>query len=92
MPGVLRRVNEILGNHNVDKQISDNKGDVRFANPLYFSFLFLPFPNHTRQTAYLMADISDVKAGDLKEITDNLEALSCESSRQSKDFANVPTE
>ncbi|EFX01407.1 d-3-phosphoglycerate dehydrogenase [Grosmannia clavigera kw1407] len=54
VPGVLRRVNEILGNHNVDKQITDSKGD----------------------TAYLMADISDVKPSDLKEITDNLEALS----------------
>lgn len=54
VPGVLRRVNEILGNHNVDKQISDSKGDI----------------------AYLMADISDVQPSDLKEITDNLEALS----------------
>lgn len=30
VPGVLRRVNEILGNHNVDKQITDNKGDVAY--------------------------------------------------------------
>jgi D-3-phosphoglycerate dehydrogenase len=28
VPGVLRKVNEILGDHNVDKQISDNRGDV----------------------------------------------------------------
>ncbi|KAG9232992.1 D-isomer specific 2-hydroxyacid dehydrogenase [Amylocarpus encephaloides] len=55
VPGVLRKVNEILGDHNVDKQITDNKGDV----------------------AYLMADISDVQTSDLKEISDNLEALSC---------------
>ncbi|KAL2114592.1 hypothetical protein VUR80DRAFT_4575 [Thermomyces stellatus] len=54
VPGVLRRVNGILGNHNVDKQISDSKGD----------------------TAYLMADISDVKTEDLKEILENLDALS----------------
>lgn len=54
IPGVLRRVNEILGNHNVDKQISDSKGD----------------------TAYLMADVSDVKAEDIKEIYDSLGALS----------------
>jgi len=54
VPGVLRKVNEILGNHNVDKQITDNKGDV----------------------AYLMADVSDVKTIDLKEISDGLEALS----------------
>ncbi|TVY25411.1 D-3-phosphoglycerate dehydrogenase [Lachnellula hyalina] len=30
VPGVLRRVNEILGDHNVDKQITDNKGDVAY--------------------------------------------------------------
>lgn len=29
-PGVLRRVNEILADHNVDKQITDNKGDVAY--------------------------------------------------------------
>lgn len=28
VPGVLRKVNGILGDHNVDKQISDSKGDV----------------------------------------------------------------
>lgn len=55
VPGVLKRVNEVLGNFNVEKQITDNKGDV----------------------AYLMADISDVQLSDLKEIWDNLEALSC---------------
>ncbi|TLD25631.1 hypothetical protein PspLS_05780 [Pyricularia sp. CBS 133598] len=54
VPGVLRKVNEILGEHNVDKQISDSKGDV----------------------AYLMADISDVKEGDIKQIHDALESLS----------------
>ncbi|KAI0129273.1 hypothetical protein F4776DRAFT_664665 [Hypoxylon sp. NC0597] len=30
VPGVLRRVNEILGNHNVDKQISDSRGDLAY--------------------------------------------------------------
>ncbi|OAQ63561.1 D-3-phosphoglycerate dehydrogenase 2 [Pochonia chlamydosporia 170] len=54
VPGVLRKVNEILGDHNVDKQISDSKGDV----------------------AYLMADISNVRYEEIKDITDNLEALS----------------
>jgi len=54
VPGVLRKVNEILGGHNVDKQITDNKGDV----------------------AYLMADISNVRASDIKDISDSLEALS----------------
>jgi D-3-phosphoglycerate dehydrogenase len=53
VPGVLRRVNEILAEHNVDKQISDSKGDV----------------------AYMMADISDVKVEDIKEIRDSLDAL-----------------
>ncbi|KAL2169608.1 hypothetical protein VTG60DRAFT_5833 [Thermothelomyces hinnuleus] len=54
VPGVLRKVNEILAEHNVDKQISDSKGDI----------------------AYLMADISDVKTEDIKEIRDSLDALS----------------
>jgi D-3-phosphoglycerate dehydrogenase / 2-oxoglutarate reductase len=30
VPGVLRRVNEILGGHNVDKQMTDSKGDVAY--------------------------------------------------------------
>ncbi|OAA64620.1 d-3-phosphoglycerate dehydrogenase [Niveomyces insectorum RCEF 264] len=30
VPGVLRRVNEILGDHNVDKQISDSKGNIAY--------------------------------------------------------------
>lgn len=29
------------------------------------------------QVAYLMADISDVRPGQIKEISDSLEALSC---------------
>ncbi|KAH0595149.1 hypothetical protein MHUMG1_06898 [Metarhizium humberi] len=56
VPGVLRKVNEILGDHNVDKQISDSKGDV----------------------AYLMADISNVRYEEIKDITESLEALSFE--------------
>jgi D-3-phosphoglycerate dehydrogenase len=54
VPGVLRKVNEILGDHNVDKQISDNRGDV----------------------AYLMADISNVKFEEIKDISERLESLS----------------
>lgn len=54
VPGVLRRVNEVLGDHNVDKQISDSKGDI----------------------AYLLADVSDVKPEDIKEIRDSLDGLS----------------
>lgn len=30
VPGVLRKVNEILADHNVDKQISDSRGDVAY--------------------------------------------------------------
>ncbi|KAI1908212.1 D-3-phosphoglycerate dehydrogenase 2 [Ophidiomyces ophidiicola] len=30
IPGVLRKVNEILGNHNVDKQMTDSRGDVAY--------------------------------------------------------------
>ncbi len=30
VPGVLRRVNEIFGDHNVDKQMTDNRGDVAY--------------------------------------------------------------
>ncbi|KAH7166268.1 hypothetical protein EDB81DRAFT_281904 [Dactylonectria macrodidyma] len=55
VPGVLRKVNEILGDHNVDKQISDSRGDV----------------------AYLMADISNVRYEQIKDIQESLEALSC---------------
>ncbi|KAG5913488.1 D-3-phosphoglycerate dehydrogenase 2 [Claviceps capensis] len=54
VPGVLRKVNEILGDHNVDKQISDSKADV----------------------AYLMADISNVRFEEIKDITESLESLS----------------
>ena len=30
VPGVLRKTNEILGDHNVDKQMSDSRGDVAY--------------------------------------------------------------
>ncbi|KAH6603359.1 d-3-phosphoglycerate dehydrogenase 2 [Trichoderma cornu-damae] len=54
VPGVLRKVNEILGDHNVDKQISDSKGDL----------------------AYLMADVSNVRYEQIKDIYESLEGLS----------------
>ncbi|EHK49742.1 uncharacterized protein TrAtP1_010995 [Trichoderma atroviride] len=54
VPGVLRKVNEILGDHNVDKQLSDSRGDL----------------------AYLMADISNVRYEQIKDIADRLEGLS----------------
>ncbi|KKY25541.1 putative d-3-phosphoglycerate dehydrogenase [Phaeomoniella chlamydospora] len=53
IPGVLRKVNELLGDHNVDKQMTDSRGDV----------------------AYLMADISNVNASQIKELYDSFEAL-----------------
>ncbi|KAM0479375.1 hypothetical protein ACHAPX_004586 [Trichoderma viride] len=55
VPGVLRKVNEILGDHNVDKQLSDSRGDL----------------------AYLMADISNVRYEQIKDIADSLDGLSC---------------
>jgi D-3-phosphoglycerate dehydrogenase len=30
IPGVLRKVNEILGDHNVDKQMTDSRGDIAY--------------------------------------------------------------
>jgi len=54
VPGVLGRVNAILGDHNVDKQMTDNKGEV----------------------AYLMADISDVKESEIRDLYQSLENLS----------------
>ncbi|KAJ5414474.1 hypothetical protein N7509_001101 [Penicillium cosmopolitanum] len=30
IPGVLRKVNEIIGDHNVDKQMTDSRGDVAY--------------------------------------------------------------
>lgn len=50
---MLLPVNEILGDHNVDKQMSDSRGDM----------------------AYLMADISNVKEGEIKDLYQSLESL-----------------
>jgi D-3-phosphoglycerate dehydrogenase len=65
-------VNEILGDHNVDKQITDNKDDVSFETSLYDVHRLTQ-----DQVAYLMADISDVAISDIREISDALEALPC---------------
>lgn len=54
VPGVLKQVNNILSDHNIDKQMTDSRGEI----------------------AYLMADISDVKPGELKDLYGNLEASS----------------
>jgi len=50
VPGVLKTVNNILGNHNIEKQFTDSQGDV----------------------AYLIADISDVDQGDIKDLYEQL--------------------
>lgn len=54
VPGVLRQVNGILLNHNIEKQMSDSRGDV----------------------AYLMADITDVKEGEIRDLFQSLQELS----------------
>jgi len=54
VPGVLRKVNDIIADHNVDKQMTDSRGEV----------------------AYLMADISNVDQGEIKDLYHNLEDLS----------------
>ncbi|KAI9841927.1 MAG: Phosphoglycerate dehydrogenase ser3 [Sclerophora amabilis] len=70
IPGVLRKgthkllysnecrlslpVNEVLGDHNVDKQMTDSRGEI----------------------AYLMADISSVNQGEIKDLFEALESLS----------------
>lgn len=30
VPGVLRKVNEVLADHNVDKQMTDSRGDIAY--------------------------------------------------------------
>lgn len=48
-------VNGILLHHNIEKQMSDSRGEV----------------------AYLMADINDVKEGEIRDLFQSLEELSC---------------
>ena len=66
-------VNEILGDHNVDKQMTDSRGDVK----LYPASARSLHADET-QVAYLMADISDVSGSLVKELYQSLESLSCE--------------
>jgi len=54
VPGVLRQVNGILLHHNIEKQMSDSRGDV----------------------AYLMADISEVKEAEIRDLFTSLQELS----------------
>jgi len=51
----MRVVNGILLHHNIEKQMSDSRGEV----------------------AYLMADISDVKESEIRDLFQSLEELSC---------------
>lgn len=44
IPGVLRRVNDILGDHNIDKQTVDAKGEVRYAPVVSPETLANPIP------------------------------------------------
>jgi dGTP triphosphohydrolase len=50
-----RLVNGILLHHNIEKQMSDSRGEI----------------------AYLMADISDVKEEEIRDLFQSLEELSC---------------
>lgn len=66
-------MNEIIGDHNVDKQMTDSRGDVSFV-------LFFHADEITKyiQVAYLMADISDVDSANIKDLYERLESLPCE--------------
>ena len=45
-PGVLRQVNSIFADHNVEKQISDSRGEVRFV---FLALEHIAFPlSHSR--------------------------------------------
>jgi hypothetical protein len=61
-------VNNVLLDHNIEKQKSDSRGEV----------------------AYLMADISNVKEGEIRDLFQSLEELSCKypSSCRSSNEAN----
>lgn len=72
---LTRIVNEILGDHNVDKQMTDSRGDVGLILLLVLARKLTHI-----QVAYLMADISDVSALVIKDLYQNLESLSCKTS------------
>jgi hypothetical protein len=65
-------VNEIIGDHNVDKQMTDSRGDVSLC-----SFGIDEITKYV-QVAYLMADISDVDSANIKDLYERLESLPCE--------------
>lgn len=66
-------VNEVLGDHNVDKQMTDSRGEVC---PL-ISYTDGSLRLTTFQVAYLMADISNVNVRDISDLYHRLESLSC---------------
>ena len=54
VPGVLKRVNQILGDHNVDKQMTDSRGDV--------AYLMADISNvREEQVAELYGELEEVK-------------------------------
>lgn len=61
-----------MGDHNVDKQMTDSRGEVcspAGAKMLSILILF--------QVAYLMADLSDVNITVIKDLYQRLEELDC---------------
>lgn len=74
IPGVLRKVNEIIGDHNVDKQMTDSRGDV---SSLTRQMIREKQSANRTQVAYLMADISNVDTATIKDLYERLESLSC---------------
>jgi len=65
-------VNEVLGDHNVDKQMTDSRGEVckDHTSPHITILTFL-------QVAYLMADISNVNNSEIKDLYHKLDGLGC---------------
>lgn len=65
-------MNEALSDHNVDKQMTDSRGDVCCRHE-----------NRDRReltiakVAYLLADISNVDTVTIKDLYERLECLSC---------------
>ena len=64
-------VNRILVNHNIEKQMSDSRGEVCWSIRCG-----MKRSTNVFQVAYLMADISDVKEAEIKDLYQSLEDLS----------------
>ena len=69
-------VNAILGDHNVDKQMTDSLGEVGSTRIRFMCFLCLLNWIFFVQVAYLMADISHVDHDQIKDLYESLEGLS----------------